>query len=134
MTPGITYDEIDERMDHHPPQNPETGDAHATVRLLVKAATKAVKDILPARSRETSLFLTAMQEALMWANASIAIAGGPRDGVGVGELAEIRGDFNIEYGSAKDVPTDGGPITGSILRDAEGSTVDLAAGEVTRKN
>lgn len=135
---GVTYDEIDERMDHHPPTSPTTGDAHATVRLLVKACAKAVKDITPP-GRETALFLTHIQEALMWANAAIACNGGPRDGVGMDELAEIREDFGIEYGSRVDVPTDGGPMTAvdqpePAPTDAEGSEIDLAAGEVTRKN
>lgn len=129
--PGITYEEIDERMDHHPPTSPVTGDAHATVRLLVKACAKAVKDILPP-GRETALFLTSIQEALMWANASIACNGGPRDLVGLDELDEIRNDYGIGYGVI--VPDPAEPIVGSILRDAEGSSVDLAAGEVTRKN
>ena len=121
---GVTYDEIDQRMDHHPPTSPVTGDAHATVRALVKATAKAVKDITPP-GRETSLVLTALQEALMWANAAIACNGGPREGVGLDELAEIRRDFGTEYGSRRDVPDDGGPITGSILRDAEGGPIPL---------
>lgn len=113
--PGVTYEGIDHRFDHHAPKRPETGDAHATVRLLAKAYAKAVSDILPP-GRETSLFLTATQESLMWANAAVACNGGPRDRVGLDELAEIREDFNIEYGTLVDVPTDGGPIT-----DAEGA-------------
>jgi hypothetical protein len=116
--PALTYDEIDERMDHHPPTSPATGDAHATVRLIAKAALKALKDIVPP-GREASLMATAAQEMLMWANAGIACNGGPRDGVGMDELAEIRTDFNIEYGSRRDVPTDGGPM----VTDAEGRAI-----------
>lgn len=114
---GITYAEIDERMDHHPPTGPATGDAHATVRLIMKAAAKAVKDIAPP-GRETALFLTDIQQALMWANAAIACNDGPREGVGLDELADIRKDFGIEYGSQVDVPDDGGPIV-----DAEGRAI-----------
>lgn len=116
----IDYAEVDRRMDHHPPRSNVTGDAHATARLVMKAAAKAVLDIIPP-GREASLYMTSMEEALMWANASIARTGGPKRHVGLDELAEIRGDFGIEYGSRVDVPTDGGPIT-----DAEGSQVRLA--------
>lgn len=133
--PGLTYDEIDERMDHHPPKGPEAADAHATARLIAKAALKALKDIVPP-GREASLMATHAQEMLMWANAGIACNGGPRDLVGLDELAEIREDFGIKYGSRVDVPTDG-PMTAADppeLVDAEGSEIDLAAGEVTRKN
>lgn len=126
---AITYDEVDHRLDWHPPTSAATGDAHATVRALVKACTKAVLDVIPP-GREASLFATDIQSALQWANAAIACNGGPREGRGLDELAEIRGDFNVEYGSRVNVPTDGPISEGRAfisatrpIRDAEDRTV-----------
>jgi len=63
--------EIDERFAYHP-ATPVTGPKHDDVRRLCRQLALELVDLTPA-SREQSLALTALQEAMMWSNAAIAI-------------------------------------------------------------
>ena len=95
---SLNYADVDERMGFHPADTDLKRLTHETLRTIGIAHAKAVIDILPA-GREKSLALTALQEALMWANAAVAIAGGPQAHMGVTQLNEVLADFGSDYGS-----------------------------------
>jgi hypothetical protein len=63
--------EIGNRFTHHPPGSPAVADAHANVRRIALYVAEQWNGLLP-ESREKSLAFTALEEALMWANAAIA--------------------------------------------------------------
>lgn len=70
MSQVIEADEINRRLGYHPATE-VTGPAHDRMRRLFIAAANVVACETPP-SREQALALTAIQEALMWANAAIA--------------------------------------------------------------
>jgi hypothetical protein len=67
-------EEIYERFDYHPPKDDLTREAHEHVRRLLRGVAVHFNYLLP-DSREKSSALTALQEAMMWANGAIAIHG-----------------------------------------------------------
>lgn len=95
---GITYEDIEEKMRHHPPAD-LTADAHDTARKLAIAHAKATLDLLPT-SPEKSVAWSKMREALMWVNATLALHG-VREALVAEDLADIRKDFGIEYGNGQ---------------------------------
>lgn len=70
----ITPDELDRRFAYHPPVDDATKAKHETVRRVLKDAAAALIDVtgLDQPSREQSLMVTALEEAMFWANAAIA--------------------------------------------------------------
>ena len=64
------------RTAHHPPKTEAHGQLHDTMRTKVGTLGKHIIKTLPP-SRERSLALTALQEALMWSNAAIAYGPDP---------------------------------------------------------
>ncbi len=63
--------EIAHRFAHHPPGSPVVAQTHQEIRtMLGDVAVKLAH--LTGRSREQSLALTALEEAMFWANASVA--------------------------------------------------------------
>ena len=62
--------EIDRRFDYHAPDGPKRI-MHEDVRTSVKHVAVDFVAMLP-EGREKSLALTALEEALFWANAAIA--------------------------------------------------------------
>jgi hypothetical protein len=92
----ITHEEIERRMGFHPADTDLKRKAHGTARALMMAATKAVCDLLPA-GREKSLYVAEMEGALMRANQSLALNGGPQGNVTVSDLEEILDDFGSAY-------------------------------------
>jgi len=70
MAFNVTYEDIENRFGFHPATD-ETKSMHAQVREDFITLAKYLNDILP-EGREKSLALTALQEAAMWSNASIA--------------------------------------------------------------
>lgn len=62
--------DLDNRFDFHPADGP-TGQRHALVRSACKTAAEIIDDECP-DGREKSLAITALEEAMMWANAAIA--------------------------------------------------------------
>lgn len=62
--------EIDRRFGFHPATD-VTGPMHDKVRADCAALARSIVDLTP-RSREQSLAITALEEAMMWANAAIA--------------------------------------------------------------
>lgn len=76
--------ELDRRCDHHPPQDLETAERHGRWRAAIKVVMAEAMRSLPA-GRETSLVLTALDDALMYGNAAIArpaMPGGRKPGHG----------------------------------------------------
>jgi hypothetical protein len=63
-------DEIERRFGFHP-ATPEVVETYRAIRAAFKALAVEVSGLTP-QSREASLFLTSLQEAQMWAIASVA--------------------------------------------------------------
>lgn len=72
----LTEDQVRDRFAYHPATS-ETALLHDAVRTACTELAVVLNERLPA-ARETSLALTALQETMMWANASIAINGAPQ--------------------------------------------------------
>lgn len=70
----VTNEDIDRRFDHHPPSSQAKADLHAKLRANCKAAALAFTEELPP-SRELSLAITKLEEAMFWANAALAREG-----------------------------------------------------------
>ena len=63
--------DINNRFDYHPPKNEEVAQKHENVRRALKIVAHDILDLTPP-GREQSLAITHLEEAMMWANASIA--------------------------------------------------------------
>ncbi len=68
----LTPEELAKRFAFHAPRNVSVKLSHETVRSLVLQCTTTVLQQIPADSREASVFVTKMEEAMFWANAAIA--------------------------------------------------------------
>lgn len=68
----ITNDELSRRFNYHPPQTQEKADAHGRVRTVLHTAAEDIIEITGAPSREQSLAITKLEEAMFWANAALA--------------------------------------------------------------
>lgn len=75
----VDNNELIERFRHHPPSDSAVVSAHQTIRGVCQNAAVWMNVHLP-ESREKSLALTALQEAMMWGNAAVAIHGLPGQG------------------------------------------------------
>lgn len=62
---------IDRNFDHHPPPDQHVAKLHGEVRARCKEVAQHIERNLP-DSRERSLAMTKLEEAMMWANAAIA--------------------------------------------------------------
>ena len=67
----MTPDQIRETFRYHPP-TPANVQRYERIRAIIKEAALEIGELTPP-SRERSLCLTRLQEAMMMANASIAI-------------------------------------------------------------
>lgn len=67
--------DIEHRFAFHPATDQEKRDDHASVRQACRAAADRINELCP-DGREKSLAVTALEEAMMWGNASLARAGG----------------------------------------------------------
>jgi hypothetical protein len=67
----LSSEELDRRFDHHPPEG-ENAQRHEYLRSLTKEFVEDALTIFDGESREVSLFLTSVEEALFWGNAHIA--------------------------------------------------------------
>lgn len=70
---GISNDDLAHRFAFHPATTQEKRDEHTSVRQTMHRAAELVVERVPA-GREQSLAVTALEEAMMWANAGIARA------------------------------------------------------------
>lgn len=71
MTKQELKDRVKNNHRHHPPKTEERISKHEFVRQVTMDCANNLIDVCPL-SRELSLALTAMEEAMMWANAAIA--------------------------------------------------------------
>lgn len=67
------------RFAYHPPRDEATKDRHEYIRSLLGDAAQVVDSLVP-DGREKALAITKLEEAMMWANAAIARAGGDGSG------------------------------------------------------
>lgn len=67
--------ELNTRFEFHP-ATAETGPVHERIRAAGKAFAETILD-LTVESREQSLAITQIEDAMMWANASVARRGLP---------------------------------------------------------
>lgn len=82
--------DIAQRFAYHQPGGPSTRDgieaadtiaAHEQVRKIIAGTAEALEVILPpGAGRYAALMLTSLEESMHWANAGIAIHGGPDKG------------------------------------------------------
>ena len=62
--------DLDNRFTYHPPKALQA-EKYTAIRELAKGLAKFIEDVCP-DSREKSLAMTNLEQAVMWANASIA--------------------------------------------------------------
>jgi hypothetical protein len=74
----ITYDQLAHRFQFHPADDENTQEAHERVRDVCLAAADELVSVTGAMSREQSLAITKLEEAMFWANAAIARGDGPK--------------------------------------------------------
>jgi hypothetical protein len=68
----LTSDQLAHRFGYHPPDTQAKKDRHEAVRDACLLAANSIVDLTGAMSREQSLAITKLEEAMMWANAAIA--------------------------------------------------------------
>ena len=71
MTVPITSEDLLNRFSFHPATTPELGNLHGNVRAACHKLAEILTELTPT-SREQSLALTHVEEAMFWANAAIA--------------------------------------------------------------
>lgn len=74
----LTHDQLAHRFQFHPADAQNTQDAHQMVRDVCLDAADNIVQCTGAMSREQSLAITKLEEAMFWANAAIARGDGPR--------------------------------------------------------
>jgi hypothetical protein len=74
----LTYDQLAHRFQFHPADSENTQAAHEKVRDVCLEAADKIVEATGATSREQSLAITKLEEAMFWANAAIARSDGPR--------------------------------------------------------
>lgn len=68
---GVDQQEITARFSEHPPSDERVAAAHKRIRLLGYDLTMELNSIVP-ESRELSLAITHIENAVMWANKGLA--------------------------------------------------------------
>ena len=63
-------EDLDRRFNYHPPK-PDQVEKYTAIRASVKEVAELINSACP-ESRERSLSITKLEEAIFWANASIA--------------------------------------------------------------
>lgn len=71
----LTNDQLAHRFQFHPAKNTVTADKHDRVRIVCLNAAEELVEVTGAMSREQSLAITKLEEAMFWANAAIAREG-----------------------------------------------------------
>lgn len=75
----ITPDQLAHRFQFHPADAQNTQDAHQRIRQVCLDAANAIVETTGEMSREQSLSITKLEEAMFWANAAIARGDGPKE-------------------------------------------------------
>lgn len=68
----LTHDQLAHRFQFHPAKEQSTQDAHERVREVCLTAADELVSATGPMSREQSLAITKLEEAMFWANAAIA--------------------------------------------------------------
>ena len=69
---AITKEDLDNRFKHHAPaEGSDKPSRYAAIRNSMRTSAQTVVEVTPA-SREQSLAITKLEEAMFWANAAIA--------------------------------------------------------------
>lgn len=68
----INNEELERRFNFHPPSSEEVANRHQKVRLVCRDAAREIVELTGPPSREQSLAITALEEAMFWANGAIA--------------------------------------------------------------
>ena len=66
-----TVTDLTNNYKYHPPKTQAVAESHEDVRAQAYSLARHLNEILP-ESREKSIALTKIEEAMMWANAAIA--------------------------------------------------------------
>lgn len=74
----ISEADLESRFAFHPADTQEKRDAHESVRFICRRAAEDLLMLVPP-GREASTMVTKLEEAMMFGNAGIARAGGPRE-------------------------------------------------------
>lgn len=77
-SPRLTHDELAHRFQFHPADSDNRKEAHEGVRTALLEAADEIVSLTGAQSREQSIAITKLEEAMFWANAAIARGDGPR--------------------------------------------------------
>jgi hypothetical protein len=67
----MDIDDLEHRFNYHPPKAASVAEAHQEMRAAMLHAALSVEGAVP-DSREKSLALTKLEEAMFWSNAGIA--------------------------------------------------------------
>lgn len=68
----LTSDQLKHRFDYHPPTSDDRRERHERVRAACLEAAEVVVEETGPSTREQSLAITKLEEAMFWANAAIA--------------------------------------------------------------
>lgn len=68
----ISHDELARRFNYHPPNTEEKVERHGRVRAVLLDAAEEIIELTGPPSRDQSLAITKLEEAMFWANAAIA--------------------------------------------------------------
>jgi hypothetical protein len=68
----ITNDELARRFNYHAPKTQEKADQHERIRAVCLGAAEELVQLTGAPTREQSLAITHLEEAMFWANAAVA--------------------------------------------------------------
>ena len=74
----LTSDQLKHRFQFHPADDENTQEQHQWVRDACLIAAEEVVKATGPMSREQSLAITKLEEAMFWANAAIARGDGPK--------------------------------------------------------
>lgn len=72
MAFGLDVDQIETIFSFHPPKDEKIKQAHEEVRDLCKALALSIKELVPDSPEQTTA-IRKLQEAMMYANAGIAL-------------------------------------------------------------
>lgn len=68
----LTHEQLAHRFAYHPADTQEKKNKHENVRATLLEAADEIVELTGAPCREQSLAITALEEAMFWANAAIA--------------------------------------------------------------
>ena len=74
--PGLSHEQVDDIFTFHPPASEAVASAHDNVRLTIRNAAHEILNLTPVCPEQTTA-IRKLQEAMMHANAAIAINGVP---------------------------------------------------------